>query len=409
MLLGEEVGEQIQMIQQMLRSYCDAEIAPKIDALEDGEILPYEIMRHMADTFGLREMMAPKESGEEQEHSDDSRRSSKGGGGLLGAGADPMMSHVVMMELSRVSPGLALSFGASIGLTGGTIMARGTREQKKRWGKPLFMLDKIGAWGLTEPGAGSDAFGSMTTRARPTGDGQWVLNGQKTYITNAPYADICVVYAKLQIEGEPTGAFVVEAGTEGLTLGPPMAKMGMCESPTGELFLEDVTLSDEHLLGGDPRDQVRDASRDQAKSTLKAERSAMPAMAAGIVERCLEICIRYVDEREQFGQPIGNFQAVQIRLARIYMIRETMISWLLRLSRAERKGLMTQTMASAAKLYCGQAAVDACLEAIQILGGFGYMREGRVEKLMRDAKLLQIGGGTDDIQMLRIARAIRQN
>ena len=123
MLLGDEVGEQIQMIQQMLRSYCDSEIAPKIDALEDGEILPYEIMRHMADTFGLREMMSPDQSGEEKEGSGDSRRSS-GGGGLLGAGADPMMSHVVMMELSRVSPGLALSFGASIGLTGGTIMAR---------------------------------------------------------------------------------------------------------------------------------------------------------------------------------------------------------------------------------------------------------------------------------------------
>ena len=126
------------------------------------------------------------------------------------------------------------------------------------------------------------------------------------------------------------------------------------------------------------------------------------------MERCLEICRDYVEQREQFGRPIADFQAVQIRLARIYMIRETILSWLLRLAEAERRGTGTQALASAAKLYCGQACVDACLEAIQILGGFGYMREGRVEKLMRDAKLLQIGGGTDDIQMLRIARTLRR-
>lgn len=394
----EELDEQLQMVQRMLRAYCDEHIAPRIDALEDGELLPYEVMREMADTFGLREMFVSQGDGE-----DDAASSSRGGG-LFGPGSDPMMGHVIMMELSRVSPGLALSFGASLGLTGGTILSRGTREQRRRWATPLFTLDKIGAWGLTEPGAGSDAFGSMQTRARPTGDGRWVLNGQKTFITNSPHADICVVYAKLQIDGEPTGAFVVERGTEGLTLGPPMEKMGMRESPTGEIFLEDVTLPEEHLLGGDPRA----SSREQAKKTLKAERSAMPAMAAGMVERCLEICLDYIEERHQFGRPIGDFQAVQIRLARIYMIREAMISWLLRLAEAERQGAGTQALASAAKLYCGQACVDACLEAIQILGGYGYMREGRVEKLMRDAKLLQIGGGTDDIQMLRIARAIRQ-
>lgn len=393
-----EASEQIQMIQRMLRAYCDEHIDPKVDAMEDGDLLPYELMRHMAKTFGLEEMMSTSSSSERPEEG-----SSRGTGGLFGPGSDPMMGHVIMMELSRVSPGLALSFGASIGLTGGTIMSRGTREQRARWGTPLFTLRKIGAWGLTEPGAGSDAFGSMRTRARQDGD-HWILSGQKTFITNAPHADICVVYAKLGDDAGPTGAFVVEAGTPGLTLGPPMKKMGMRDSPTGEIFLDEVRVPKENLLGGEP-----DASsRDQAKSSLKAERSAMPAMAAGIVSKCLELCVQYVDEREQFGRPIGDFQAVQIRLAKIYMIWETIISWLYRLSRAEREGNLTQAMASSAKLYCGQASVDASLEAIQILGGFGYMREGRVEKLMRDAKLLQIGGGTDDIQSLRIARILRR-
>lgn len=397
------LSEELQMIRQVLRAYCDAHIAPKIDALEDGELLPYDLMRDMAERFGLKAMFADRDAEAAPKAQDAKDKPSKAGGaGLFGPGADPMMSHVIMMELSRVSPGFALSFGASLGLTGGTIMSRGTREQRERWAKPIMRLDKIGAWGLTEPDAGSDAFGSMRATARRDGE-DWILNGQKTYITNAPYADICVIYARLKgVQDEPVGAFVVEVPTPGLTLGKPMKKMGMCESPTGEIFLEDVRVGADHLLGGEPSS----SSRSQAKSTLNNERSAMPAMAAGMVERCLEICTQYARDREQFGQPIGQFQAVQLRLARIYMIRETIWSWLLRLADAERSGQLTHTMASAAKLYCAQSCVEACLEAIQLLGGFGYMREGRVEKLMRDAKLLQIGGGTDDIQMLRIAHEL---
>lgn len=393
--------EEQELVQQMLRAYCDAHIWPKVDGLEDGTVSPYDLMRHMADTFGLREMF-PTPSDDHGEGGAGERASKGAGGGLLGPGADPMLGHIVMMELSRSSPGLALSFGASLGLTGGTIMAKGTRAQRRRWATPLFRLDTIGAWGLTEPGAGSDAFGSMQTRARPDGAGGWVLNGQKTFITNAPFADTLVIYAKLQVEGAPTGAFVLDATTPGVELGPPMQKMGMRDSPTGEIFLEDVRVAGDQLLGGDPEA----SSRQQAKETLVMERSAMPALAAGMVDRCLDICTRYVQERQQFGQPIGSFQAVQVRLARIYMIRETILSWIARLARAEADGTGTQALACAAKLYCGQASVDACLEAIQLLGGFGYMREGRVEKLMRDAKLLQIGGGTDDIQALRIAREL---
>ena len=393
------LSQEVQMVQQLLRSYCDAHIWPRVDELEEGSLLPYELMRDMADRFGLRELfMASK--GARQD--DDQGAPAGASAGLLGPGVDPMMSHVIMMELSRASPGLALSLGASVGLTAGTIMARGTREQRERWAKPLMRLERIGAWGLTEPNAGSDAFGSMQTVARRDGD-SWVISGQKTYITNAPYADLCVIYARQRSEpGEPVGAFVVEAPSPGLTLGRPMKKMGMNDSPTGEIFLDHVRVDAQHLLGG----RGDGASRDQAKRTLNQERSAMPAMAAGMVERAWEIAIQYARDREQFGRPIGQLQAVQLRLGRIHMIRETIWSWLLRLAEAERQGQLTPTLASTAKLYCGQSCVEATLEAIQLLGGFGYMREGRVEKLMRDAKLLQIGGGTDDIQLMRIAHEL---
>lgn len=400
-----ELSEQQQMVRQALRSWCTDNLEPALDALEDGERLPYPLMRELAEAFGLREMISAGRKGSESS-SDEATSKPSGGGGLFGPGTDPMLGHLIMMELSRVSPGFALSLGASIGLTGGTIMSRGTREQKKEWGLPVLRLDKIGAWGLTEPGAGSDAFGSMRTRAERDGD-DWILNGSKTFITNAPYADTLVVYARLDGLGgggadDPVGAFVLDADTDGVDLGKPMKKMGMRESPTGEVFLEDARVPHDQLLGGVPEE----SSRGQAKNTLKGERSAMPAMAAGMVERCLEICKRYVWEREQFGKPIGEFQAVQVRLARLYTIHQTIMNWVHRLAEEESRGGPSVAVASAAKLYCGQACVDACLEAIQILGGMGYMREGRVEKLMRDAKLLQIGGGTDDIQMIRIAREL---
>ncbi|MGM0554848.1 MAG: acyl-CoA dehydrogenase family protein [Myxococcota bacterium] len=392
-----ELTEQQKMVRQMLRSWCEDKLEPRLDALEEGTELPYPLMRDLAKTFGIKDMI--RSGGASEDGSDESAASSDSGGGLFGPGTDPMLGHIIMMELSRISPGFALSLGASIGLTGGTIMAKGDKTQKKRWGIPLLTLEKIGGWGLTEPNAGSDAFGSMRTTAKNDGD-DWVINGSKTFITNAPHADIVVVYARLgELGSKHTGAFVLDTDIDGLTLGEPMKKMGMMDSPTGEIFLEDVRVTGEHLLGGRPED----SSRDQAKDTLKGERSAMPAMAAGMVQRCLEICNKYVREREQFGRPIGDFQAVQIRIAKIYTIQETIMNWVHRLAHEEANGGPSVATASAAKLYCGQACVDACLEAIQVLGGYGYMREGRVEKLMRDAKLFQIGGGTDDIQMIRIA------
>ena len=322
---------------------------------------------------------------------------------------------ILMMELSRFCPGFAMSFGASLGLCGGAILARGTADQRARFALPVMTMEKIGAWALTEPGAGSDAFGSMVTRARRV-EGGWRLSGSKTFITNAPYADVFVVYARLDAgagagagasvgagAGAGVRAFVVERGTQGLTTGGPMRKMGMHTSPTGEVFLDDVFVPGDQLLGGDDADNERAA----AKSSLKGERFGMTPMCLGIVDRCLEESVRYAKERVQWGQPIASFQLVQEKIARMYTARTVIQALLLRQLEADRAGVgLSVEEASASKLYCARTATDVAMDAVQLKGGAGYMRDGIVEMLARDAKLLQIGGGTDEIQILRIAREV---
>jgi alkylation response protein AidB-like acyl-CoA dehydrogenase len=301
-----------------------------------------------------------------------------------------------------------LAFGASIGLGGGAIMARGNLAQKEKYALPILLGDKIGAWGMTEPGAGSDAFGGMRTVARRDGD-HFVLNGQKTFITNAPYADIFVIYAKI-VEGSedarsrPIQAFVVERGAAGLTTGPAMDKMGMHSSPTGEIFLADVRVPAEQLLGGE---KVDDPAREQARGVFHSERTSMVPMCLGIIERCLEDSLAYAKEREAWGKKIAEYQLMQDKIARMYVHRENVRNLLFRnLEKTKAGAPITQAEASAMKYYCARAATESALEAIQIMGGNGYMREYHVEMLMRDAKLLQIGGGTDEIQIVTIARQL---
>ncbi|HEX4445387.1 MAG TPA: acyl-CoA dehydrogenase, partial [Polyangiaceae bacterium] len=318
------------------------------------------------------------------------------------------------------------------GLCGGAILARGTAAQRERFAVPVMTLDKIGAWALTEPGAGSDAFGSMATRARAV-EGGWRLSGSKTFITNAPYADVFVVYARVEGGGESASesgaetarvrAFIVERGAQGLETGPPMRKMGMHTSPTGEIFLDDVFVASDGLLGGGAGGSgsggTHGASgptadgtpggdeRAAARSSLKSERFGMTPMCLGIVDRCLEESLRYAKERVQWGQPIASFQLVQEKIARMYTARTLIHTLLMRQLEADRAGVgLSIEEASACKLYCARATTEVALEAVQLKGGAGYMRDGVVEMLARDAKLLQIGGGTDEIQILRIAREV---
>lgn len=399
------------MVRKMVRRWTTEKLEPKVDAIEAGES-PYELMRDFAKTFGLADMakatFAKLEArAEAADGGDGKEKPRRHKGGM--AGSDPVLSAILSIELTRVCPGFMLAFGASMGLAGGAIMGKGTLEQKKRWGLPILTWDKVGAWGMTEPGAGSDAFGSMRTVARPLPDGGYRLSGQKTFITNAPFADILVIYAKLDSgdgtppEKRPIEAFIVESGDKGLTVGKPMRKMGMHASPTGEIFLEDCDLPADRLLGMNARAQGRASGRD----VFHSERTGMAPMCFGIIERCLEICLAYAKERTTWGRPIAEYQLVQDKIARIFMHLQNVEALMFKaLTLSIEGGDMSAAEASATKLYCARAATEAAMEAVQLLGGNGYMQEYRVEMLARDAKLLQIGGGTDEIQILQIARSL---
>ncbi len=389
-------SQEHEMVRTVVRKWAESKLAPKVDALEAGEP-PYELMRDLAKTFGIPAMV--KAAFEKTE-------GPRAGSGLAGAG-DPVLSAILSLELSRVCPGFMLAFGASMGLAGGAIMGKGTPEQRKRWALPILAWEKIGAWGMTEPGAGSDAFRSMRTRAIAK-DGGYVINGQKTFITNAPYADILVIYAKIDrgdgtpLAERPIQPFLLERGDRGLETSKPMKKMGMHASPTGEVFLQDCFVPEDRLLGGREKTAI---GRDSGRDVFHSERSGSPTMAVGIIERCLEIATDYAKQRVTWGKKIGEYQLVQDKLARMFVHLENARNMMFKqLTLAAEGGTMTAAEASAAKLYCGRAATEVALDAVQVLGGNGYMQEYRVEMLARDAKLLQIGGGTDEIQIINIAR-----
>jgi alkylation response protein AidB-like acyl-CoA dehydrogenase len=387
-----EFTEEHKVAQKAIRAWLKGHLAPKVAALESGDELPYATMRELGATFGIIDMVRAQFA---------RMREDRGTGRALGGGSESPLMAILMMELSRVCPGFALAFGASLGLCGGAILSRGTLAQKERFALPVMTMDKIGAWALTEPGAGSDAFGSMMTRARRA-EGGWLLTGSKTFITNAPHADIFVVYARMHGENE-VRAFIVERTMKGVATGAPFKKMGMHASPTGEVFLDDVFVPDDQLLGGDDTENERGA----AKASLKGERFGMTPMALGIVDRCLEESVRYAKERLQWGKPIASFQLVQEKIARMYVVRSVIHALLMRQLEAERAGTpLPLEEASASKLYCARMTTEVAMEAVQLKGGAGYMQEGVVEMLARDAKLLQIGGGTDEIQILRIAREV---
>ncbi|MDB4966749.1 MAG: acyl-CoA dehydrogenase domain protein, partial [Myxococcales bacterium] len=300
------------MARKMLRQWADKELAPHVAKMEKGEILPYDIMRKLISAFGMDEMVRAQfkkleEAGDQGPE--------KSGGNKERAMADPGLMAVVSMELSRVCPGFCLAFGASLGLAGGAIMAKGTLAQKQKWALPILTMQKIGAWGMTEPGAGSDAFGSMRTTARRDGD-SFVLNGQKTFITNAPYADTFVIYAKLEGNEDsryrPFHAFIIDKATPGLSVSKPMDKMGMHSSPTGEIFLADVRVPADQLLGG----RMEEHSREQARDVFHGERTGMATMCLGIIERCLEDSLAYAQQRETWGKKIAEYQLIQEKIAR---------------------------------------------------------------------------------------------
>lgn len=405
-----EWSEQQRMIRDMVRGFVEKEVVPHIDAIEYEGVPPYDLLRKMIQTFGMdamAKMEFEKTIAREEAiaRGEPLAEKEKKEGYNAGAAEQAAMRMIPTIELCRHAQGLVTAMGVSMGLTGGSIMGKGTIEQKKRWALPLLTMEKVGAWAISEPNSGSDAFGQMKTVARRKGDG-YVINGAKTWITNGPYADTIVLICKLDEEGvEPKDrkivSFILDSGMEGLTQSKPFKKMGIGSSPTGELFLSDVYAGPERLMGGSETAYGRSG----AKSTFMQERAGVAAMALGMVERAQEMCIDYAKTRVQFGQPIGNNQLIQLKLAKMEVVRANLQNMVFRYIELVGHGKsMTLAEASAMKLYAAQACMEVTTEAVQIFGGMGYMREARVEQLMRDSKILQIYAGTDEMQIIAIAK-----
>jgi acyl-CoA dehydrogenase len=404
------------MIRDVVRRFVDSEVRPKLDDLEHGDLPPYDIIRKLYATFGMdamardsfkRQIERARNNGNANEGRNNStaetnEKAQQTADASLGA-----FALIPIIELCRVCPGIVAAMGVSLGLAAGTIMSRGTIEQKERWGLDLLTLEKIGAWAITEPDSGSDAIGGMKSTARRDGD-EYLINGSKTFITNGPYADTIVFYAKLDDGTDPRQrkvlTFVLDKGMPGLEQSKPLRKMGLHSSPTGQLFLTDVRAGRDRLLGG-TEEEVDGGGRASAKENFTTERSGVAVMALGVIEECLALSVDYARTRVQFGKPIGEYQLIQLKLAKMEVARLNVQNLVFRTLELQAAGQsMTLAEASAMKLYSAQAASEVAMEAVQLFGGNGYMSEYHVEQLARDAKSFQIYAGTDEIQVTHIAR-----
>ncbi|GAB4345007.1 MAG: acyl-CoA dehydrogenase [Candidatus Abyssubacteria bacterium] len=377
-----ELSEELRILQQTSREFALKELAPGAIERDANREYPMDIMKKLG-PLGFMGMLVPERYG--------------------GAGLGVLAYCVVMEEIARWDASVALNMAAQNSLCIGHLMVAANEEQKQRYVVPLARGEKLGAWGLTEPGAGSDAH-SMRSFARLDGD-EWVLNGSKMFITQGTVADICVITARTgQGEGrQPISAFVVEtkrdgSPTPGFSAHKIMNKLGMHASDTAEIHMEDLRVPRDCLLG-----KEGEGFNDVLK-VLTNGRIGIGALAVGVARGALEDSIKYAGEREQFGKPIGQFQAVQWMLAD--MATQIDAARLLVYQAAIRRdqGLDVTRHAAEAKLYASEVATRASLDAIQIHGGYGYTSEFHVERYLRDAKLLEIGEGTSQIQRIVIAK-----
>jgi hypothetical protein len=405
------------IMRDTVREFIAKEIRPYADELESGALSPYPIARKLFSEFGLDVMaaeavktMLDKQRAREASGARAEAGHKKGGGwGEIGAQAS--MAAVLVSEIAGVSLGLLSTIGVSLGLGAATIMSRGTLAQKERWLPDLMTLDKIAAWAITEPDAGSDAFGGMKTYVKRDG-ADYVLNGQKTFITNGPDADVMVVYAKLADDGatdprdRPVLTFVLDSGMRGLVQGRAFKKMGMMSSPTGELFFDNVRLTPDRLLGETEQHGGGDG-RDSARASFAAERLGVSLMALGIINECHRLSLDYARTRTLWGRNIGQFQLIQLKLARMEVARINVQNMVFQtLERLGAGKIPSLSEASAIKLYSSEAATEVAMEAVQLFGGNGYMAEYRVEQLARDAKSLMIYAGSNEVQVTHIAKGL---
>ncbi|MCL4558227.1 MAG: acyl-CoA dehydrogenase family protein [Deltaproteobacteria bacterium] len=376
--------EQYRIVAENARRFAQKNIKPVAAQLDMEELKPFDIAkRAVRELFGGDSI----QSVEELEKISEDR--------------DILNASLITIELAKAAPAIVMAIGASLELCGATILSKGTEEQKASYALPLFRGEKVGCFGLTEPEAGSDVMG-LKTKAVKSGD-HYLLSGTKTFITNAPDADIFIVYARSnpQAQGHKgITAFILERGMPGLETSKPLNKMGLRGSPTGEIYMDEVKVPLKNIVGTEHRAFY------ELMSTLRIERTTLPSMAIGIMERVLDDSVKYAKQRVQFGQNIIFFEGIQFKIARMYLALQHSYAILFLLAQMYKAGKDITAIASAAKVYTSEEAVRVCLDAIQIHGGYGYMKEYEVERFMRDAKLLEIGAGTTEVQLLIMARSI---
>jgi isovaleryl-CoA dehydrogenase len=377
--LNFDLGETAAMIRDTVAGFAQAEIAPRAEEIDRSNEFPRDLWPRLGD-LGLHGITVEEAYG--------------------GAGLGYTEHVIAMEEISRASASVGLSYGAHSNLCVNQIRRNGTHEQKQRHLPKLISGEHVGALAMSEPGAGSDVVG-MRTRADRKGD-RYVLNGAKMWITNGPDAEVLVVYAKTDPEAGARGitAFLIEKGMEGFRTAQKLDKLGMRGSNTCELVFEDCEVPAENVLG-----KVNEGAA-VLMSGLDYERIVLAGGPLGIMQACLDIALPYMHEREQFGRPIGTFQLMQGKLADMYTTMNACRSYVYFTARASDRGLTTRQDAAGCLLYAGEKATWMALETIQTLGGNGYINDYPCGRLLRDAKLYEIGAGTSEIRRMLIGREL---
>ena len=377
--LNHELGETVDIVRDTVRQFATSEISPRADDIDQSNEFPRDLWPQLGG-LGLLGITVSEEYG--------------------GAGLGYLAHTVVMEEVSRGSASVGLSYGAHSNLCVNQIFRNGTEEQKQRYLPPLISGEHVGALAMSEPDAGSDVV-SMRLRADKLGD-RYVLNGSKMWITNGPEADTLVVYAKTDPQAGSRGitAFLVERGFPGFNPAQKLDKLGMRGSSTSELVFEDCEIPEENVLGEEGRGVA------VLMSGLDFERLVLTGGPLGIMQSCLDAVVPYVHQREQFGQPIGEFQLIQAKLADMYTTLSACQSYAYAVARAADRGLISRKDAAGCLLFSAEQATQMALQAIQILGGNGYINEFPVGRLLRDAKLYEIGAGTSEIRRMLIGREL---
>jgi isovaleryl-CoA dehydrogenase len=379
--LDFDLGADIDQLRDSVRDFAAAEIAPLAAEIDRTDKFPRQLWPKMG-ALGLHGITVEE---------------------AYGGTAMGYLAHCVAMEeVSRASASVGLSYGAHSNLCVNQIRRNGTAAQKQKYLPKLVSGEHVGALAMSEPGAGSDVV-SMKTRADKKGD-RFVLNGSKMWITNGPEAETLVVYAKTTLDAGPRGitAFLIEKGMKGFTTAQKLDKLGMRGSPTAELVFADCEVPAENVLG------KLDEGVKVLMSGLDYERAVLAAGPLGIMQACLDAVIPYVHERKQFGQPIGEFQLIQGKLADMYTSLNACKAYVYAVAKACDRGRTARKDAAGAILYAAEKATACALDAIQILGGNGYINDYPTGRLLRDAKLYEIGAGTSEIRRMLIGRELFQ-